>query len=357
MTRRIPVWLSFSVVVGLVGCQGPGIVLPSGSHPEDFKVLRSGAAEMLITGTWERGEPAGQLERLRLNQDTAFSVITDSADPALKGFRPVGLSVVPRSTAPGWRGKTLIYAVTAGTKTMPSGVLVFEWTGQQAQYLATLRPQSGGILPRLNAVTALPNGIVFVTAFRPLSRAAAAAPAWQPLPAGKAPPGDSLLRFLPDATAAAGLGSWAVCSGGWGGANGIGISADHRLLLVAGFHKKRIHGLPLDAATGSLDFAKKSTLQLRGHPDNLTPLAGGHWLACTVPSRLGSGVRLIAEERLPLRTPYLLARCHAEEFSLQPLRRVSRTPLPRRISQPSTVWRDGASFYTSRVRQAGLVRW
>ena len=59
----------------------------------------------------------------------------------------------------------------------------------------------------------------------------------------------------------------------------------------------------------------------------------------------------------PLRTPYLLARCHAEEFSLQPLRRVSRTPLPRRISQPSTVWRDGASFYTSRVRQAGLVRW
>jgi len=311
----------------------------------------------LVTGTWEKKGAQGTLEVMRLGVDDQFHPWLKRGATRAESFTPHGLSIVPCSTAPGWEGKALLYAIHSDSFGKNRTVEVFEIQAGRFVYLRSLGAVNRPALGAINSIAAMPNGTVFLSFFGVCAKKQVATPRLSTLSPGEKAPTDALLRFRPTRSGSAGMGQWEVYGTGWGGANGLSYSARHGVLLVAGFHKKLFHAVPVDANTGTLDFTRWQQITLPGNPDNISELANGHWMASAVPGVFSAAIRLYLENFKFPPTPYLFDQCNVVEVAIDPLRIVAVTSMPRCLTQPSTVWRDGDRFYTSRIRQPGVASW
>lgn len=353
----LPVLLALEAVF-LSACQsGRVAVHRTGPRPEDLKPFVTRAGERaLVTGTWGKKGDQGSLEVMRLGKDDHFRSWGTLCATGGKSFTPHGLSFVPNSTAPGWEGKSLLYAIHSDSYGMRRTVEVFEVCPGRFKHLRSLGADNLPALTAINGIAALPNGTIFLSSFPKVFTARSErAPRLESLSTCAKVPADSIVLFSP--TGRDGAGKWAVYRTGWGGANGLGYSARYGVLLVAGFHKKLFHTIPVSAKTGSLDFARRRQIKLPGNPDNISELANGNWMASAVPGAFSAAGHLLWEGIGLPPIPYLLGQCRGVEVALDPLRVVASTPMPRHLTQPSTVWRDGDRFYTSRIRQLGVASW
>jgi hypothetical protein len=321
----------------------------TGRNPEDFKPFTTVAGEpALLTATWRNWRSPGQFEVMRLAQDAHFQPWLSEEGERWEGFHPYGLSVVQCSRAPGWEGKTLVYAVNSADLK----VWVFDLLDGEVRFLTKLGAAGAPELKGLNAVAALPSGVVFATQYRPLLAKPAKVLHWT-TPRNK---GDGVVRFVPNAKGAPGEGVWTRADTTWGGANGIAYDATRSLLLVAGFTRKQLHIVPVEPESGELEWTERRTLKLPGNPDNLALTAEGTCLANCVPGLVGALVRLGWERVLPP-LPYLFRPARAVEVQLDPACLLETTSIPRCITQPATTWREGSDFYTTRIFRPGVFRW
>lgn len=340
--------LALSLLVAMPSCQNT-IRHQSGRNAEDFKPFITAAGEpAILTATWPNRQSPGQFEVMRLGTDNHYQAWPTETGDSLQGFHPHGLSVVQDSSAPGWEGRDLVYAVS-GTE---GKIRVFELLDGKVRPLGTLGGDTAPKLKGLNAVTALPNGVVFATQFGPSWSVSARELNWTGV-TGKT---DAVVRFIPDFRKGSGAGSWARADTSWGGANGIAYLADQRMLLVAGFSKKMLHMVPVDPESGELDWPQHRSLALPGCPDNLITTTDGTCIANCVPSSVGALLRLGLEKVLPP-LPYLFRPAQAVEVQPDPSRLIHSTPIPRQITQPSTTWRTGSDFYTCRIYLPDVFQW
>jgi hypothetical protein len=330
----------------------------SGSQPEDFRAYQTANGQTaLVTATGGHQREDARLEVMRVGSESDFTTGFDVKDrPEMRDFAPHGICVVPSSTAPGWEGKKLLYAANAGSRSGRASIEVFEALADRFVHLATLGSANQPNLKSINAVTALPNGMVFATVFGALPSVDKERSAYRRLIVGEKLKRDTVVQFQPAVDGNPAVGQWSAYEGGWGGANGIGFAQQQQALLVAGFHHRRITVVPL-TKSGQMNLAGVRRIPLRTHPDNLTETAEGTWMACTTPNTLGSGLRLLLESGLSISVPYFLRPALAVEFDVTSGAIVSSRPIPRCLSSPSTVWRLGSTYFTSRILAPVIAEW
>lgn len=347
------------ILIGLLplSAMAQSRILSSGPGPEDLEFMDWGGRPALITATVTRlglgKKSPGRLEVHVLGSDSGFLPQPCAYPP---GWKPVGLSVLPRSRAPGLAGRQLVYVINVA----PSGGLkggqveVFEIRGTAVHYLGHLG--FSPLLAEANALVADADGTVYVSLFNtlPCREPKLTLPAADSVEAHTArknaiacyTPGpdarDALSSAAPEATAPVRVFSlrprWRIVAAGVRGANGLALTPDGRHLLCNVYHNRQVIAFPRQGDDSLREpFSIPGLDDLPFGPDNLKALPDGRYTTAGQRSFSLSAVHFLSFGSLPTSAGDALT------FRLTPDLRLDGKPLSWRASlkgdghAPSTV--------------------
>lgn len=282
------------------GAEGARLLRTVGPGAEDLAVIHlQGKKPALVTATATRklgrnDKPGGSLEVHRLDGAAAFTPVA-SGPP--QPWNPLGLHVVPKSQAPGFQGKQLLYV--SGI-TCHARVEVFEVLDDgQLKHCTTLAPLPLSQGKGFNSLVATRDGTVYGSVFHLLPQKRNVVSTHIPAGEAQTPADNVILRFTP--TGSHGEGRWDKVAQGLNGANGLALSADEKWLLCSNYYNKAVLAFPRVASTGALNAPSVALSKLPFYPDNIKTLPDGSFCVAGQRSVVASFFHLCLGGRTPCR--------------------------------------------------------
>lgn len=310
--------------------------LHSGPGPEDLDIIDWKGRSALLTATYSRAafpkkpHPKPHVGSLEVyvpgyapdGQGSGFQPVKVSGKPPVQ-FKPVGLSVVRQSLAPGLGGRQLAYVTNAdpgpGLFAKGGSVEVYEVDNDRIEHLATLGGGPSKLLHKINGIAASRDGTVYVTTFGSLPGRALDTNLLEPdSPAGQTRTINSIVCFTPD-KADATKGRWGVVATGISGANGLALSPGETLLYCNAYHRREILAFQRGEEAGGRLLKSHGAVYkgLPFNPDNLKGLPTGELWCTGQRSFLNTGLHLVSGARLPARGGVTKLHWDAGKFELK----------------------------------------